>query len=251
MELIVLGSGTGYPLAYRSPPGFVARSQGGGAVLVDCGAGTVHRLPRVGIRFESIREVLITHLHPDHALDLVSLLFAKRTPGLHNEPVLTVRGGRGLDEWLESIRGIFHPWLEPNGYELKVETYERPVETEGFLIKAASVHHHPSSLAYRLEDLKGGVSVVISGDTEECDSLVDLARGATVLVTECSFPETMAVPGHLTPRKAARMAQRAGVGRLVLTHFYPQCEGVEILGICREEFRGEVLLAHDYMSIQL
>ncbi len=249
MELIVIGSGTGFPLAYRNPPGYLVRSASGGVVLVDCGAGTIHRLPRLGVGFERIREVLLTHIHPDHVLDLASLLFAKRTPWLSNAPSLTLRGGAGLEDWLEDLRSVFHPWLDPLGYELRVQTYSGEFEAEGLVVKAAPVKHHPSSLAYRFEE--DGASLVISGDTDECEDLVELARGADLLVTECSFPEQQAVPGHLTPRKAARMAQRAGVKRLLLTHFYPPCEGAEILGICREEFSGDTRMAYDYMRVEV
>jgi ribonuclease Z len=60
-------------------------------------------------------------------------------------------------------------------------------------------------------------------DTRMCDAAVDLAAGADLLVCESTFlaaeADLAATYGHLTAREAAQLARRAGVRRLVLTHF--------------------------------
>lgn len=249
MELVVLGSGTSIPHPDRISAGYLLL-EGGRAVLVDSGPGTIHRLPRVGVAFQEIRDVFYTHLHVDHVLDLVSLLFAKRNPNVHNPPTLTIRGGAGLVEMMDKLRALFHPWLEPRGYDLSVQEYASPLELEGLRVRACPIHHHPSSLAYRFEDEEGR-SVVFSGDTGEDEALVELAGGTTLLVLECSFPEGKGTAGHLTPSAAGRLARRAGVNKLLLTHFYPGCDGREILGPCQAAFGAEVLLAHDWMRLEI
>jgi ribonuclease BN (tRNA processing enzyme) len=249
MELVVLGSGTAIPHANRNPTGFVVRS-GGRAVLVDTGPGTIHRLPRVGVAFQEVEDAFYTHLHVDHMLDLVSLLFAKRNADVPNAPTLTLYGGAGFADMVQKLRDLFHPWLEPRGYNLKVKEYASALTLGGLGVRACRVRHHPSSLAYRFEDGQGR-SLVISGDTEEDEALIELAGGASLLVLECSFPEGNETGGHLTPSAAGRMARRAGAHRLLLTHFYPQCDGREILGPSRKAFGGEVLLAHDWMHVRV
>jgi ribonuclease BN (tRNA processing enzyme) len=59
------------------------------------------------------------------------------------------------------------------------------------------------------------------------------------------------VPGHLTPRMAGRLAARSGVRRLLLTHFYPPCDEVDVVALAAEEFAGEIFRAEDGMRIAL
>jgi ribonuclease BN (tRNA processing enzyme) len=119
------------------------------------------------------------------------------------------------------------------------------VRGEGLLIRSAPTHHTEGSLAYRVE--AAGRSLVYSGDTDESDSLADLAQGADLLVLEAANP--FKVPGHLTPAEAGRLAARAGVGRLLLTHFYPPCDEVDVVALAAQEFPGEVVRAEDGLSL--
>ncbi len=59
----------------------------------------------------------------------------------------------------------------------------------------------------------------------------------------------MKVPGHLTPSLAGRIATQAGVKKLVLTHFYPECEQVDIAKQCRKTYQGPLELAEDLKEI--
>ena len=63
---------------------------------------------------------------------------------------------------------------------------------------------------------------------------MDLARGADLLVLEAANP--FKVPGHLTPAEAGRLAAQAGVARLLLTHFYPPCDAVDVVALAAQEF---------------
>jgi ribonuclease BN (tRNA processing enzyme) len=47
------------------------------------------------------------------------------------------------------------------------------------------------------------------------------------------------------------MAARAGVPRLMLTHFYPPCEEVDVAALAAAEFSGEILLAEDGLRIEV
>jgi ribonuclease Z len=84
---------------------------------------------------------------------------------------------------------------------------------DGRVIEAAAIVGAP----------RPGRRVVVTGDTRPCEATVEAARGADVLVHEATFAEEerarAAETGHSTAREAAEVAERAGVGRLVLTHF--------------------------------
>ncbi|RLB88140.1 MAG: MBL fold metallo-hydrolase, partial [Deltaproteobacteria bacterium] len=81
--------------------------------------------------------------------------------------------------------------------------------------------------------------------------LVSLSTDADLLICESAMPDGMKVPGHLTPSLAGRIAAEAGVKRLVLTHFYPECESVDLYEQCRKTYQGPLLLARDLMEIVL
>jgi ribonuclease BN (tRNA processing enzyme) len=72
-----------------------------------------------------------------------------------------------------------------------------------------------------------------------------------LMICESALPDDQKIDGHLTPSLAGRMAQAAGVKRLVLTHFYPACETVDIENQCRTTYNGELLLARDFMTLIL
>jgi len=117
-------------------------------------------------------------------------------------------------------------------------------------IKTLPLEHTPESVGYRIASPQGR-TVVYAGDTDYCPNIVELARGADLLLLECSFPEGRKVNGHLTPSLAGRIAQEAECRRLVLTHLYPPCDQSDIRGDCRKVFDGEVLLAEDMMRITI
>ena len=107
---------------------------------------------------------------------------------------------------------------------------------------AARVDHPCAAYALRVEH--GGASLVYSGDTGPCAGLVELARGADVLLCEATWPHTCRVvdeppPGiHLSGRQAGEHAAAAGVGRLLLTHVPAWFDGAALLAEAREAFDG-------------
>ena len=113
----------------------------------------------------------------------------------------------------------------------------------------APARHRPESIAYRLDTDDG--AFVYTGDTEYSETVVELARGAHTLLIECSFPDDNPVHGHLTPGGAARMATEAGVGRMVLTHLFPQVETPDLAAKVGRNFDGEVVVAEDGLSLEL
>ena len=117
-------------------------------------------------------------------------------------------------------------------------------------IVSLPTQHNPESIAYRLIG-PAGETVVYSGDTDFCDNLVTLAQDADLLICESSFPDQQKVSGHLSPSSAGRIAQSAGVRHLVLTHFYPACEQVDIMAECRQTYSGRLTLAEDLMQFEL
>lgn len=249
MELIVIGSGTGVPSLRRGSPALAVQAAGR-LVVLDLGSGTLRALLTYGLNFNEIDILALTHLHPDHVGDLIPFLFATRYAlGYTRREPFQLLAARGFAAFHDKLREVFGTWVEPPAglMQLRELSPEQPdqVGWEGLVIKSAPTHHITGSLAYRLE--ASGRSLVYSGDTEESESLVALAQGADLLVLEAANPSK--VPGHLTPPEAGRLAARAGVRRVLLTHFYPPCDEVDVLALAAQEFPGELLRAEDGLRL--
>jgi len=197
--------------------------------LFDCGPGTVRALGPAGIGIGDIERVLVSHFHPDHWLDLLALAFARRNPSLGVAPPLEIVGPRGLAEVLERAAGVLgtRAWLQferTSVVEIDPRACAAPLERGRKSFTWVATGHTPESVAWRTDFDGDGASVAYTGDTGENPAVADLARGASLFVCECSFPDAEAVDLHLSPSSAGRTAARAGCERLLLTHFYPSLD---------------------------
>ncbi|MFB3885017.1 MAG: MBL fold metallo-hydrolase [Thermodesulfobacteriota bacterium] len=249
-ELILLGSGTGIPSLRRASPGLVLVSEDS-KVLVDSGPGTLRKMLEAGITYRDIDLILYTHIHPDHVSELVPILFACRYADLPREKDLIVLGGPGFKHYFNQLKELYWPWIAPPTYRLTInETQERPFFFKGLKISSKPMNHMPESVGYRIE-FKNGRAMTISGDTDYCTNVIDLASGVDLLVLECSFPDQKKIEGHLTPSLAGRIASESNCRRLLLTHLYPICDQSDILGQCAQAYEGEIILAEDLMKVSL
>ncbi len=247
MQLTVLGSGTAIPVADRFPAGYLL-AIGDRRLMVDCGPGTLRRLAQAGTSLRDLDAVLLTHYHTDHCADLGPLLFALRSPLFAGRGPLHVFGAPGLQRLVDTLTQAW-PWLAPRGYELHLhEVLPGTFAIADATVTAVPIRHTAQSLGYRVA-AANGASAAFSGDADECDELVELARGVDVFVCEAATPDGQKLDGHLTPSLTARFAARAGARQLVLTHFYPECEGHDLRAAAAAHFGGSIALAHDLLQL--
>ena len=252
MELVFLGSGTGAPSARRGAPGLAVLTAGA-TILIDSGSGTLRQLERAGLSYNRLDHILYTHFHPDHTGDLVAYLFATQyfAAFTRAEPAV-IHGPEGLLRLYEALRSAYGRWIEPP--EDRVIWHELPIgratafSCGPLAVESRPVPHNPESLGYRLTE-PGGPTLVVSGDTDYGPDLIELARGADLFVTECSFPGEIKVDGHLTAPLAGLAAREAGVKALALTHFYPETEGHDLAAQAAREFDGPIILAEDLLRL--
>ena len=245
LSLVTVGTGTVVPSATRASPAHWVEADGL-RLLLDCGAGTLHGLARWGLAWERVTHVAISHFHPDHYGDLPALLFALRHATARREP-LVVLGPAGTVQLFRRLADGFGPWLLDPGYPIGVLDVQAgepfPLGNTGATIDVHATPHTDESVALAVECAGG--RLVYTGDTGPSEPLAHWASGADLLLAECSLPDDRALPGHLTPRSVGKLARAAGAQRLVLTHFYPPVEQVDIRAEVARGYGGPVTLASD------
>ncbi len=248
MELVVLGAGSILPRPGYGCSGYaIVPESGGDVTLLDCGPGSVRALGGAGIALERVRRVLLSHYHPDHCLDVLALLFARRNPALDAAGPLELVGPVGLRALVDAGRSAFGRWVEDPHATLKEVSLEADgrasFERDGVVFTCVATGHSAEAVAWRVE--RGGTSLAYTGDTPENTDVADLARGVDLFVAECSFPDDEAVPNHLSPTSAGEMARRAECSTLLLTHFYPGLDPADAVEGAGARFPGPIEAARD------
>jgi ribonuclease BN (tRNA processing enzyme) len=246
MELVTVGTGTVAPSATRTAPcHWVGR--GPLKILLDCGAGALHRLAEFGLPWHQVTHVVLSHFHPDHWGELPMLVYAlKYTTAPPRQDSLVILGPPGVVRLLRTLADGYGPWLLDPGFPIAIldvqvgEPFPLDAETS---LETFPVPHTPESVALSLTAPEG--RLVYTGDTGFSSELARWAAGADLLLAECSLPGDMAMDIHLTPEQAGDLAREAGARRLVLTHFYPPIETSDPARAARARFAGPVAAARD------
>lgn len=229
------------------------------AVLVDCGGSPLQKLLLAAVDPRWLSLVIITHLHPDHAYGLPSLIqslfLLRRAEPLrvacreeHAGPLRALLGLFGLSD----RPGMFPVQFLPVPARPRV-----PVAVTGSFAISASPNAHGDmpNMALRFDPRGGRPAVVYSSDTAPCPAVVELARGAHTLIHEATFSDraTARFGVHSTAAEAGAVAAEAGVQRLILTHIDPAHHGeVEaMVAEARARFSGEVEIAEEFVPYPL
>jgi len=246
MELVIIGSGTAAPSADRTAPAHLV-STGDTRLLLDCGAGTLHRAASFGIAWSNVTHVALTHFHTDHWGELPAFLFALRwgIEPARSEP-LHIIGPVDLKRRLSALTGALGDWVLDPGYPLTVSEIapgQKLYLEAGVTLEACKTPHTEHSLAYSVRD--NDAFLVYTGDTGPSTELAQWAQGCDLMLAECSLPDDRGIDIHLTPTSAGELARTAGAQKLVLTHFYPVFGDSDPGVVATRAFGAAVTVAHD------
>lgn len=285
MTTTVTLTGTGVPHVApgRAGPGVVV-THNKIRLQFDAGRATTLRLAEAGIASHQLAALFITHHHSDHLVGLTDVLMTRWIERHGNFRPLPVYAPTGPST--DFLEHIFDPWQadiairqshvgrndhpapEIHGFEVANGIFEVwRNDDAGVRVLATSVHHEPvlPAVAYRVETPDG--AVVISGDTQVCDEVAELAMGARVLVHEAmrshvlrQFVDVLPHVEHLIAyhsdiHELGKMAARINVPTLMLTHLIPapeantEAESEWIADIRQGGFEGEVIVGRDLNSV--
>jgi ribonuclease BN (tRNA processing enzyme) len=247
--------------------------------IVDCGNGVARQMVLAGLRLDALRALFITHHHSDHNADYGNLLLlawsnnlakpvdcfgppplrrmTRQFLALNSSDIKT----RIADEGRTDLRKLIRPHNVDRAGEIYADALVR--------VRCTLVDHPPvrPSLAYRFDGPDR--SIVFSGDTAPSESLVRLAAGADVPVHEvmhlasldaliATEPNAATLREHLLAShtltsQVGKIATKAGVKTLVLSHFvpggYPFLADEVWLEAVRPDFSGEIIVGRDLLEI--
>jgi ribonuclease BN (tRNA processing enzyme) len=236
VDLDIVGAGP----AYTNRPGatgaaYLVRSAET-SILLDLGQGAFPRLANL-VDPGTLDAVLISHLHPDHFIDLVALRHYLRWGPGHPRRVRVI-GPRGLEDRLDALHA--EPGFSSGA--LDVEPYAAGLLPIGSLeVETARVTHTAESYGFRVSS-GGGPGLVYSGDCGRADDLEPLIRPGDTLLCEVSFgpgPVT-ADAAHLDAPTVGDLARRTGAGQVLLTHLLMGFDVDETIDAARRAYGGPV-----------
>jgi ribonuclease BN (tRNA processing enzyme) len=249
------------------------------AYVVDCGDGVARQLVFAGIPLANLRHILLTHQHSDHNADYGNLILLAWTAGLRTR----------VDSWgpppLVQMTELF---MQMNAYDIATRVRDEGrmpldslvhahelttggvvLEDENVQVRATLVDHPPvvPAFGYRIDTADR--SIVISGDTKPSENLIELAKGADVLVHDALYPGAIdrlvaavsnasrlkesILSHHTTAEDAGRIAQAAGVKILVLSHLVPpedpQITDQMWIDAASTHFDGQIIVGKDLLEI--
>ena len=243
MRVTFLGTGSAMATADRAQTGLLVEDDDR-TLLIDCGAGVLHRLQQSEVGYEGVEHLLLSHHHLDHVADLLPLVKARWLAG---EESLTIVGPPGTEELVDGLLDV-HEYMQDR-IDLTVRDEEPDTfEIGGFEVESMETRHSMRCHAYRFGD-----ELCFSGDTEAFSELATFADGCELLVHDCSFPDEVDVSNHPTPRRLGEVLSGIDVGTVYLSHLYPHTDGKheEMRTSMAENYDGDVRIAADLDTVRI
>jgi ribonuclease BN (tRNA processing enzyme) len=247
MRLTVIGCSGSYPGPDSSASCYLLEAQDPEddartwRILLDLGSGALGALQR-HVDPLTIDAVFISHLHADHFFDISGYYVLRKYHPSGCQPRIPVWGPRGTKSRVAKAYGL------PTDPGMKEEFRFRRIAKSGmsvgpFTVTARRMDHPIEAYAFRVE-CEGRV-LVYSGDTAQCDALVQIAEGADLLLAEAAFRDDSDNPPHIhmTGSEAAEVAKAARAGQLVLTHIPPWHDKQDAAEEAKGHYDGAVELA--------
>ena len=237
----ILGSGGPRTNGDRASASYLLWVGSQARLLVDTGGGAFVCFGQSGAKLSDLSLVAISHLHPDHVSDLPGLLWLSDQVRKDRLPIVGPSGSDAtpsfstfLSRLFDDKNGAFQVLggtlggsqrntaggvrLDPGVVDVTKADPSKVFDRQGLTVTALGIPHGPiPTLAYRVETRD--VSVVFSSDqTGTNPRFIEFARGANVLIMHMAIAVGATSPLHASPAVVGRIAQEAGVGRLIVSH---------------------------------
>lgn len=219
MRLTVVGSGDAFGSGGRANTCFMIESEAA-TIALDFGATSLVALKRMGLSPNRLDAIVLSHLHGDHFGGLPFLLLDAQFDSRRKKP-LTIIGPVGTAERVKAAMEVFFPGSSRNKWRFALEIVDLPCREEkrfaDIAIWTAEVAHPSGAPSTAVSLTGGGRKLVYSGDTSWTETLVEIAQGADLFITEC-YRLSGAPVAHLDLEQIDANRARFGARRIMLTH---------------------------------
>lgn len=257
MKLTLLGTGSFYVTKDRSSSAYLLEADGK-KILVDCGPGTLMRLSQAGVNVMDIDLVLITHFHPDHTSDLFPFFMNFRLEDIFSKGKVNkfpkIVGPKGIYKFMLKYSKAaellsVQSWNKIEFLDVKKDQQFEKIKVEAFRVKHEAFGFPSQAYAYRITI--GKTVVTFSGDSALCPGLKKACNKADIFVCDASYAKGGGGKVHLGTDEIGELAQKMGVKKVILSHFYPQTNKIDLVKEVKEKYTGTVVRGKDLMSFDL
>lgn len=254
MKLTVLGSGSTVPHPRRTSSAYWLETSGGN-LLLDCSATAPSRASACGVDWPNLDAIWISHFHMDHCGGIGPLLAGAKhaTQTKTRTQPLRIFGPAGLRDLVDRMSDVHDYRLLKQSFPVEIveigelEKFEILPGVEAVGMKTL---HTDESHAIHIRD--GETTLVYSADTGFDKRLSAFGRNVDLLILECTFIRDKPVEKHLELAEAMFLINKAKPKRAMLTHFYPEWDGVNFAEEVEQHSRMcEVVEAVDGLELEV
>lgn len=255
MKLTIVGCAGSYPGPESAASCYLVEAEHDGrrwSIVLDFGNGALGSLQR-HCEVDELDAVFLTHLHPDHCIDLCSYYVVRNYDPLGRFPEkLPVHAPIGARERLTRAYAVDKPEDLGTAFDFVDLIDQQAVHVGPFVVTPYRVNHPVEAYGFRVES--EGQVLAYTGDTDTCDALRVLERDADLVLTDSAFVDGRddSMTGvHLSGSRAARAATEAGAKRLMLTHIPAWTPIADCVRDAGRVWAGQVELATAGQVIEL
>ena len=214
MKVTVIGCGEAFDSGIGNNS-YLLHGRGLPTVLVDCGYQIPERLWASGLH-RRLDAVYLTHTHADHSFGIVPLL--GRFLIERRKRPLPVIGHSGVASFVRRALDLGYPGMREHlsfPLEFLAVSPAKRLDFGALSLACARSDHGVMNLSVRFE--AKGRSCAFSGDGAPSAATEALYRGVSVLFHEL-YSVRRKYSGHSTLAELRALAERAEVGRVVVSH---------------------------------
>jgi ribonuclease Z len=274
IKVTLLGTGCPPAVMNRFGPSTLVEA-GNQKFVFDAGRGALQRLTQLGVRWQDVQGVFLTHLHSDHVVGFPDLWLTGWLIAPGRSVPLPVWGPSGTSSMMAHLAQAYeadikvriaNDGVSADGVKLVAHDIVEGIvyDRGGVTVTAFEVDHAPVRPAFGYRIDYAGRSVVLSGDTRFSENLIRHAQGVDLLVHEVFVPVTLTRLGmpperakkiiayHVTPQQAGDVFTRTKPRLAVYSHIcMPSAGEQDVIGPTRTTYSGPLEVGEDLMVIDV